>query len=123
MKLLQEIVLYSNERLYNIPIIIRDSMIQPRLFFTPDCHDGTRIDIVTSLLYLNQSVMISSYKSTLPRYYNLSIPKQFTVKSRVTKIVANFVTFVFEKNFLMVRTNMDNLIINYTHVVHYNGRV
>ena len=30
---------------------------------------------------------------------------------------------IFEKNFSMVRTNMDNLIINYTHVVHYNGRV
>ena len=53
----------------------------------------------------------------------LNFDKPFTVKSRVTKIVTNFVTFVFEKNFLMVRTNMDNLIINYTHVVHYNGRV
>ena len=55
--------------------------------------------------------------------YSMSETVIHTAKSRVTKIVANFVTFVFEKNFLMVRTNMDNLIINYTHVVHYNGRV
>ena len=46
-----------------------------------------------------------------------------TVKSRVTKIVANFGILLFEKNFSMVRTNMDILIINYTHVVQYNGRV
>ena len=47
-------------------------------YLTPDIHDGTRIDIVTSLLYLNQSVMISSYMPTLPQYYNLSFPKKKT---------------------------------------------
>ena len=47
----------------------------------------------------------------------------YTVKSRVTKIVTNFGILLFEKNFSMVRTNMDILIINYTHVVQYNGRV
>ena len=34
-----------------------------------------------------------------------------------------FCYFRFWKKLLMVRTNIDNLIINYTHVVHYNGRV
>lgn len=52
-----------------------------------------------------------------------SISYLYTVKSRVTKIVTNFGILLFEKNFSMVRTNMDILIINYTHVVQYNGRV
>ena len=53
--------------------------------------------------------------------YNL--PFKYTVKPRVTKIVTNFGILLFEKNFSMVRTNIDILIINYTHVVYYNGRV
>ena len=64
----------------------------------------------------------NNYKQIHKNKNNISNHK-YTAKSRVTKIVTNFVIFVFEKNFSMVRTNMDNLIINYTHVVHYNGRV
>jgi hypothetical protein len=49
------------------------------LFFTPDIHDGTRIDLVSSLIFLNQSIFLSSRKPTLPGYYKppVSISSQF----------------------------------------------
>ena len=39
------------------------------VFFSPDIHDGTRIDLVSSLLSLNQSLVLYSRKANLPPYF------------------------------------------------------
>ena len=39
------------------------------VFFTPDIHAGTKIDLVSSLLYLNQSIILSSLSGGLKSYY------------------------------------------------------
>ena len=38
------------------------------IFFCPDVHDGTRRDLAFSLYHLNQSIVFSSYKCSLPKY-------------------------------------------------------
>ena len=41
-------------------------------FYSPDIHSGTKVDLATSLLYLNQSLMLSSVSGSLPSYYHHS---------------------------------------------------
>lgn len=47
------------------------------LFFSPDIHSGTKIDLVTSLMSLNQSILLSSDSQGLPGYYHQHIPVHY----------------------------------------------
>lgn len=46
------------------PIFLRQHL----LFFTPDFHDGTISDLSSSLLYFNQSIIISNFNCRIPPY-------------------------------------------------------
>ena len=38
------------------------------VFYSPDIHDGTRRDLAMSLYHMNQSIIFSSKKCSLPKY-------------------------------------------------------
>ena len=41
-------------------------------FYSPDIHSGTKVDLASSLLHFNQSLMLSSISGPLPSYYHPS---------------------------------------------------
>ena len=46
---------------------------KPFLFFIPDYHDGTRYDLTSQLTFMNQSVILSSTKGGIKKWFPLRI--------------------------------------------------
>ena len=47
---------------------------QSLFFYSPDIHTGTKVDLASSLLHFNQSLMLSSISGPLPSYYHSPFP-------------------------------------------------
>ncbi|KNB45996.1 hypothetical protein JH06_0422 [Blastocystis sp. subtype 4] len=62
---------------------------QSLFFYSPDIHTGTKVDLASSLLHFNQSLMLSSISGPLPSYYHSPFPilKRFNHSSQSPQLV------------------------------------
>ena len=76
----------NNERMINRSQTVPSYQF---LFFIPDYHDGTIFDLASSLTYMNQSVVLSSTKGGIKKWFPLRInqTKEYDASSPFPQIV------------------------------------
>lgn len=110
-----------------LPDLLTSKMTTPlsrknHLIFTPDIHDGTRIDLVSSILSLNQSILISSNKPHLPRYYRSPYPIYNTFNPQnPDRQLVNPTIPVLKRDSPVIYTTESFLQKNYLSVRNHEG--